>query len=147
MSGSSANGSPEGGSLSKESPAGFMKLSQTDFEIDFFSRVLQRAPDNTDVLKILGNHYTAKGMYTRGLQIDKRLVKLLPNDGTVWYNLACSYALLHLNDLAITSLTRSIELGYDDVEHMMNDHDLDNLRDDPRFKKLARKIRRRRRAT
>ena len=128
------------GSVSKPEPGRLMKLSQSDFEIDFFERVLQRTPNNTDILKILGDYYTAKGLYTRGLQVDKRLVKLLPEDGVVWYNLACSYSLLHLTDLAISSLARSFELGYDDVEHILTDGDLDNIRDDPRFRKLVAKL-------
>ena len=132
--------SETGSSLSKGESERFMKLSQTDFEIDFFEGILQRTPNNTDVLKILGNYYTAKGLYTRGLQVDKRLVKLLPDDGIAWYNLGCSYSLLHLPDLAISSLAKSFKFGYDDLEHILTDRDLDNVRDDPRFRKLIRKL-------
>lgn len=112
--------------------------SQIDFEIDFFSGVLQRNPDYVDVLRVLGNLLTLKGRYTEGLQIDKRLTRLRPNDALAHYNLACSYALLKRSDLALKTLRRAVELGYHDFRYMREDRDLDSIRHDPRFRQLLR---------
>jgi tetratricopeptide (TPR) repeat protein len=112
--------------------------SQLDFELDFFSGVLQRFPDYVDVLRLMGHLLTLKGRFHEGLQIDRRLARLRPGDPLVHYNLACSYALLKRADLSIQTLRRAIELGYSDFRYMREDHDLDFIRHDPRFRQLLR---------
>ena len=82
----------------------------------------------------MGNLLTLKGRYAEGLQVDKRLVQLRPTDPLAHYNLACSYALLKRADLSIKTLRRAVELGYRDFRYMREDHDLDAVRHDPRFR-------------
>ena len=112
--------------------------SQLDFELDFFAAILARRPDYVDVLRIMGNNLTLKGRYAQGLQIDKRLVQLRPNDPLAHYNLACSYALLRRPDQALKMLRRAVELGYRDFRYMREDRDLESVRQDPRFRQLLR---------
>jgi Flp pilus assembly protein TadD len=114
--------------------------SQLDFEIDFFSGVLEHKPDYVDVLRVMGNNLTLKGRYIQGLVIDKRLVQLRPKDPLAHYNLACSYALLRRPDQALRTLRKAIELGYRDFRYLREDHDLDSIRHDPRFKQLLREF-------
>jgi tetratricopeptide (TPR) repeat protein len=113
---------------------------QLDFELEFFGGVLGRLPDYVDVLRIMGNLLTLKGRFTDGLSIDKRLVQLRPNDALAHYNLACSYALLKRPDQSIKTLRRAVELGYRDFRYMREDHDLDSIRHDPRFRQLLREF-------
>ena len=54
--------------------------SQLDFELDFFGRILERHSDYVDILRVQGNNFTLKGRFAEGLQIDKRLVGLRPDD-------------------------------------------------------------------
>jgi tetratricopeptide (TPR) repeat protein len=110
--------------------------SQIDFEIEFFGAILERLPTYVDVLRVMGNNLTLKGRYAQGLQIDKRLIQLRPNDALAHYNLACSYALLKRPEQAIKTLRRAIELGYRDFRFMREDRDLDSVRHDPRFRQL-----------
>jgi tetratricopeptide (TPR) repeat protein len=112
--------------------------TQIDFEIDFFGGILLRHPDYVDVLRVLGNLLTLKGRYADGLQIDKRLVRLRPQDALAHYNLACSFALLKRTDQALKTLRRAVELGYRDFRYMREDRDLDAVRHDPRFRQLLR---------
>ena len=114
--------------------------SQLDFEIEFFGRILEQHSDYVDVLRVQGNNLTLKGRYVEGLQIDRRLIQLRPNDPLAHYNLACSYALLKRTDQAIKTLRRAIELGYHDFRYMREDHDLDTIRHDPRFRQLLREF-------
>src|SRR5262249_2290169 len=74
--------------------------NQLDFELEFFGRILERYAEYVDVLRVQGNNLTLKGRYAEGMQIDKRLVQLRPNDPLAHYNLACSYALLKRPDQA-----------------------------------------------
>ena len=127
-----------------ESPASGSALarhpdqSQLDFELEFFGRILERNPSYVDVLRVQGNNLTLKGRYAEGMQIDKRLVLLRPNDPLAHYNLACSYALLKRPEQALRTLRRAVELGYRDFRYMREDRDLDSIRHDPRFRQLLR---------
>jgi tetratricopeptide (TPR) repeat protein len=112
--------------------------SQLDFEIEFYTSILERKPDYVDVLRIMGNHWTLKGRYIQGLTVDRRLVQLRPRDALAHYNLACSYALLKRTDQAIKTLRHAVELGYRDFRYMREDRDLDFIRRDPRFRQLLR---------
>ena len=111
---------------------------QLDFELEFFGRILERHPDYVDVLRVQGNNLTVKGRYAEGMQIDKRLVQLRPNDPLAHYNLACSYALLKRPEQALKTLRRAVELGYRDFRYMREDRDLESIRHDPRFRQLLR---------
>jgi tetratricopeptide (TPR) repeat protein len=111
---------------------------QLDFELEFFTAIVKRYPDYVDVLRVLGNLLTLKGRYAEGLQVDRRLVQLRPNDALAHYNLACSYALLKRPDHALKTLRRAVELGYRDFRYMREDRDLDTIRHDPRFRQLLR---------
>src|SRR5437867_2877228 len=75
--------------------------SQIDFELEFFGAILERNPDYVDVLRVMGTNLTLKGRFAHGLQFDKRLVQLRPNDPLAHYNLACSYSLLKRTDHAL----------------------------------------------
>ena len=112
--------------------------NQLDFELAFFEGVLARKPDYVDALRIMGNLLTLKGRFAEGMQIDKRLVQLRPSDALAHYNLACSYALLKRPDQSIKTLRRAVELGYRDFRYMREDHDLDSIRHDPRFRQILR---------
>ncbi len=114
--------------------------SQLDFELEFLGRILERDPFYTDGLRVHANNLAAKGQYGRALQMDRRLVRLLPDRAIPWYNLACSYAVLGMADPAIAALQRSLELGYRLLDHLRRDPDLKSLRHDPRFIRLIRRF-------
>ncbi len=79
-----------------------------------------------------------KGRLQEGLVVDEKLVTVCPTDPTAHYNLACRYAMLKQRDKAIVALRRAVELGYRDFAFMQEDHDLDSIRKDPRFRKLLK---------
>jgi tetratricopeptide (TPR) repeat protein len=112
--------------------------TQLDFELDFLGGILKRQDGYVDILKAHGNNLTLKGRYADGLEIDKKLIQLRPNDALAHYNLACSYALLKKPDQALKTLRRAVELGYRDFRYMREDRDLESVRHDPRFRQLLR---------
>jgi hypothetical protein len=67
-------------SRSQASPAWFGTLGQLEFDIDFFERLLARKPDAVDVLRVLAELVSKKGLLTRAVELDRRLVELLPDD-------------------------------------------------------------------
>jgi tetratricopeptide (TPR) repeat protein len=115
-----------------------------DFEIGFFEGILRKRPDFCQALTALGEAYTCKGLYRKGLEADLRLLALTPLDEFVYYNCACDYSLLKDADNSLRSLEKAIVLGYRDYRYMEKDPDLAFARDDPRFSKLVAKYRKRR---
>jgi tetratricopeptide (TPR) repeat protein len=113
---------------------------QLDFEIEFYTRILAAVPDFADALRAQACNLTTKGRLQDGLVVDEKLVAVRPTDPTAHYNLACRYALLKQRDKAITTLRKAVELGYRDFEFIQEDHDLDSIRKDPRFRKLIREF-------
>jgi tetratricopeptide (TPR) repeat protein len=113
--------------------------TQRDFEIEFLGRVLERDPFFVEAIRVQANNLAAKGEYTRALQLDRRLVRLIPENSIAWYNLACSYAVLGMIDPAFATLQRSLELGYRYLDRLRKDPDLKILRRDPRFVRLLRR--------
>ena len=80
--------------------------------------------------------YTKTGDYEEGLRVDERLSHLCAEDPLTWYNLGCSLALVGRKEDALESLSRALELGYDDYEWMKKDSDLSSLHGDPRFESM-----------
>jgi tetratricopeptide (TPR) repeat protein len=114
--------------------------SQIEFEIEFLGRVLERDPCFVDALRVQANNLAAKGLHARALQIDRRLVRLVPDDAIAWYNLTCSYTVLGMIEPAFFALQRSLELGYRCIKRLRRDPDLKTLRRDPRFLRLLRRF-------
>jgi tetratricopeptide (TPR) repeat protein len=111
-----------------------------DFEITFFESVLRRDPKYTEVIEILGELYTRTGRIEDGLRMDRRLVRLLPDNPNAYYNLACSLALKKRPSEAMNNLQKAISLGYNDFDWLMQDPDLENLKNLPAFEKLLSKL-------
>ncbi len=123
-----------------ELKASSFQKDDVEFIVWFFEGVLENYPNYIECLMYLGNAYTAMGKYEEGLQIDLKLRKFKPCDSIVHYNLACSYSLLGKIDLSLAALRKAIELGYDDIQHIENDTDLDRLKDEEGYKTLINKL-------
>jgi len=116
------------------------KKQDTDFEIAFYEGILKDTPMFIEALSVLGDLYTKAGLWQKGLEVDLKLSRLRPEDALVFYNLACSYALLKQTRAALGALTRAIELGWDDFEYLKGDADLDNLLKDEHFQQYIKQL-------
>ncbi len=105
-----------------------------DFEIEFFEGILSQAPDFIEALVAIGDLYTGKGWYEKGLAVDQRLSGLRPDDPFILYNLACSYSLINDIPRSLSTIKSAIRMGYQHFEYLERDPDLTNLRQDERFK-------------
>jgi len=114
--------------------------SDDEFTIWFLEGVLDKYPTYVECLMYLGNAYTATGMYENGLEVDLKLEKLRPEDPLVYYNLACSFSLMEMHSESLEALEKAIDLGYDDLEHLVNDSDLDDVKNEEGYKVLIHKL-------
>ena len=86
----------------------------------------------------IGVTYVARRQLKEALVAYKQAVELDPNFGDSYYNMACLYAGDGKPDLALKYLGLSVKNGYAQLEAMEEDHDLDGLRQDPRFQKIMK---------
>ncbi|HVU25264.1 MAG TPA: hypothetical protein VHE13_14140 [Opitutus sp.] len=104
-----------------------------EFEIAFFESVLKRDSSYAAIVELLGGLYTKHGRIADGLRMDRKLVRLQPDNPTAHYNLACSLALVKRPAAALRSLRHAVDLGYRDYDWMQQDPDLEGLKKLPAF--------------
>ena len=75
------------------SSANMGKRKNYDLELSFFESLHRRMPKDQRVVGMLAQIYTKTGQIDLGLKMDRKLVRLRPNDPISHYNLACSLAL------------------------------------------------------
>jgi len=56
---------------------------------------------------------------------------------SAWYNLACTYGLLHRNTEALDALEKAVAAGYNNYSHTLVDTDLKDIRDSQRFRQIV----------
>jgi tetratricopeptide (TPR) repeat protein len=112
-----------------------------DIEIGFLEGVVRRDPEYVDALQVLGDNYTQRGRYHKGLDIDLHLCRLRPRDALTHYNLACSLALTGETARAIEILHRALDLGYRDFKWMRRDPDLRGIRRHPLYQSIRARVR------
>jgi tetratricopeptide (TPR) repeat protein len=128
----------------KISPRKKMKRRESkdlDIKIQFMEGIVRRDPEYIEALQLLGDHYTQRGSYDKGLKVDEKLSRLEPGNPLVFYNLACSYSLIGEVDQAATALEKALALGYRDFKWLAKDPDLRTLRKHPAFRDIEAKIR------
>jgi TolB-like protein/Flp pilus assembly protein TadD len=112
--------------------------------IEVIEKHLELHPDDTRALDLgaaahatLGNREEATALAAKATTID-------PENPSVLYNVACTYALIGETDKSIDCLEQSISSGMAQVEWIENDPDLEAVREHERFKNLLEEIRRKR---
>ena len=119
------------------------RKTDPEWEIGFFESIYKRDPSYDDVVAILGGLYTKTGRIADGLKMDRRMVRICPEDPTAHYNLACSLALSERHRDSLKVLRQAIDLGYADYDWMENDPDLNCLREYPEFRDLVHTLKNR----
>jgi tetratricopeptide (TPR) repeat protein len=110
------------------------------FEIGFYENILRHSPNFIEALVALAELYTKQGAYLKGLELDRRLARLRPDDPVIQYNLACSLSLAGDIAGAFEAIKRAIRFGYEDLAYLEQDEDLSNLMQDAAFQDYYRGI-------
>jgi len=100
-----------------------IKISETEADLDVDIPRLQKT------LFREGYDLIESKEYEKAIKIYKALLILTPEDHVAMYNLACAECLIGNIPEAVSCLEKAIDLGYSNVSHMLNDSDLDNIRD------------------
>lgn len=111
-----------------------------DIEIQFLEGVVRRDRRYVEALQLLGDDYTRRGRFKDGLQVDRRLARLCPEDPLVHYNLACSFSLTEEFRKSAHALRKAIQRGYRDFDHLRRDNDLEPLRQTDLYAAIEQEI-------
>jgi serine/threonine protein kinase/tetratricopeptide (TPR) repeat protein len=118
-------------------------LGQQDKHRDYMRRAyeiiekhLELNPDDARALYLGSGCLTVLGETERGLEWAARAVAIDPGDTGVLYNVACTYSGAGRVDEAIDYLEKAVAAGFSQKEWILNDGDLDPLREHPRYKTL-----------
>lgn len=114
----------------------YSALKRYDEAFADFNRSLELRPDNPTTLYNRGTTYPHLGRYDEALADLNRSLELRPDDPATLYNLACLFSLLGKPNDALAYLEKAVGKDKKYRELAKTDEDLNNIRDDPRFKKL-----------
>lgn len=113
----------------------FLDVDKCDLDINIpllFDLLHRKA---LDLIKIGEDEFVKKG---RDFLIS--MLQLQPDHVLTLYNLACAESLLNNVSEALAALEKAILGGFSDLEHMLNDTDLMNIRNVPGFDVLIQKM-------
>ncbi len=100
------------------------------------NRALELRPDDPLAFNSLGATHAKLKRYDDALADFNRSLELRPDHPATLYDLACLFSLWRKTDDALTYLEKAIKGDEKYREDAKTDEDFDNIRDDPRFKKL-----------
>ncbi|MDY6905810.1 MAG: tetratricopeptide repeat protein [Thermodesulfobacteriota bacterium] len=122
--------------------AGDMLMTQgkTEDAQHHYSKALSLAGGSPRQILRIGNHYAGAGLYSQAVQAYQKLAALMPDNPAVFYNLACLYAKQKNPEQTIAYLEKAINNGYDDVDHLKTDKDLEIIRNTEFYKNILHKL-------
>jgi non-specific serine/threonine protein kinase len=101
-----------------------------------FEDHLREVPEDARARILCGGMYAQEGRIEDAVRETNLAMTLRPNEATVLYNAACTFAQLGRRADALEALRKAWEAGYQDAEWTRRDPDLASLHDDPEFEKL-----------
>ncbi len=113
------------------------RLQETDRAGACFAKVLELKPDHPEALQNLATMHIMDRHYDKAEVLYKKALGHLPGAGlSIRYNLACVYAMSRKNDKALETLRGLVADGFDRIDLLMHDEQLENVRGTKEFRGL-----------
>ena len=109
---------------------GNTELAKADYE-----KMIELEPTPDDY-QISMYAYQALGNYDKAIEVMDTIISRDSTRAGTYYEAACLYSRMHRTEAALTYLEKCLNMGYKRFAHIAIDHDMDNLRELPRFKEL-----------
>jgi TolB-like protein/Flp pilus assembly protein TadD len=93
-------------------------------------------PDNPRALYMGAGALTHLGESEKAREWNRRALAMEPDDPSVLYNIACSFALEHQTGDALAALNKAIDKGFGHWKWIEHDSDLDSIRNEAGFRDL-----------
>ena len=104
--------------------------------ISQYEKALSIKSDTIPALYSMGIIYTLRGEYDNAIEAFKEIIAYDPDNTAAFYNIACIYARQDKISDSVKWLKKAIDKGYDNWSKLSTDPDLDNIRDEPGYRKI-----------
>jgi serine/threonine protein kinase/Tfp pilus assembly protein PilF len=104
--------------------------------VQTFENHLREVPEDARARVLCAGMYAQEGRTEDAVRETSLAMTLRPNEATVLYNAACTFANLGRNADALDALRKAWDAGYKDAEWTRRDPDLAPLHGDPDFERL-----------
>lgn len=111
-----------------------LKAGRVRHALDLLRKASKADPEDPDIWYDLGLTLARMEDRKKARPCFRRVLRLKKDHLWAWYDLACLDALEKKPAAAFHNLYKSIECGFKDVDHLLKDSDLRNIRRDPRWK-------------
>ena len=111
-----------------------LKYQKRAYEI--IEKHLELHPDDARALYLGSGALIGVGETERGLEWAARAVAIDPTDTSILYNVSCTYSEAGEVEKALDHLEKAVAAGFNQKEWIINDGDLEPLRDHPRYQAL-----------
>jgi serine/threonine protein kinase/tetratricopeptide (TPR) repeat protein len=108
-------------------------------EIQELEHQLESVPEDVRARVLLSQHYIHFGKRDEGIQHLEKAISLQPDDRMVLYNAACVYSILGEKEKSLKILIDVVGKGFQNLDWVARDPDLNILHGDPRFEALIKK--------
>lgn len=115
----------------------FGELRKYDKSLADLNHSLELKPNHLDTLISRGVTYSKLKRYDEALADFNHSLEINPNSPYALYNFSCLFSLEGKTEDALAYLEKAIEKDKEYRDHAKTDEDFDNIRDNPRFKKLV----------
>jgi len=115
----------------------YHKLVKYEEALADYNRSLELKPDAPNTLNNRGGVYAKLERYEEALADFNHSQELRPEHPDTIYNLSCLFSLWGKTKDALDNLEKAISLDKNCCKDAKTDKDFDNIREDPRFKKLV----------
>ncbi len=112
-------------------------LATRRLAMKIISERLELNPDDGRALTLAATNSSKLGDVDKALEYAERTLAVDHDDPMLLYNVACVYAVLGKNDLALDSLESAVDRGLGHKAWIDHDSDLDSIRSHPRFQKVV----------
>lgn len=101
-----------------------------------FKQILDDEPQNGEAWFYLGLSFHSLKMYQEALHAYNYADSLGFTQAQTRYNMACSYSLMNEKGKALHALAEAMNAGFQQLQQLLSDTDLDNIRNEPAFQEL-----------
>lgn len=112
------------------------KLDEAEISANELIRI---APLKASGFEALASILIKREKYSKAYEALQMAIKKEPTSSSPYYNLACFYSLQNRLNECLENLEKSFINGYNNLKHINEDPDLNNVRENPKFKELISK--------
>jgi Flp pilus assembly protein TadD len=118
--------------------AAYLETGKIDLAIADYNKSIQLNPTNEEPYRNRGAAYTAAGRFDAARADYSKALELDPADSRGYYNMACLHSLQKNTQEACSWLQKAVDHGYSNWQHIKEDSDLENVREDECYQKIMK---------